>query len=307
MILIFGILAALLLPALSRARESSRRASCANNLHQMGVALKIYAGESPSEKLPPMAFYFGREVNCNDPSFPDVGVGGRSAFFWNPDAMAPDYIADARVIMCPSDPGWSNTGVRNPRTNLIDVFQHCKSIRGWSLLDESYIYLGYMIDKGSDKQAEVLDLQSFIQRTGFTCDGLPANAIVSGQFTAFVTEVFSAPIPDGPFVVDRNLDFSGLDPFTTAPLGNGNSDTLYRLREGIERFLITDVNSPGAAAQAQSTIQIMWDRVSLLPKDFNHAPAGANVLYLDGHVDFEHYPGPVALSAASATGLACLN
>lgn len=34
-------------------------------------------------------------------------------------------------------------------------------------------------------------------------------------------------------------------------LGNANSNTLYRLREGIERFLITDINNPGAGVSAQ--------------------------------------------------------
>ena len=47
---IIGILAAILLPALSRARESARRASCQNNLKQMGLVFKMYANESKGAK-----------------------------------------------------------------------------------------------------------------------------------------------------------------------------------------------------------------------------------------------------------------
>ncbi|MCP4639307.1 MAG: DUF1559 domain-containing protein, partial [bacterium] len=51
-IAIIGILAAILLPALARAREAARRASCQNNLKQMGVVFKMYANESKGEKFP---------------------------------------------------------------------------------------------------------------------------------------------------------------------------------------------------------------------------------------------------------------
>ena len=35
-----------------------------------------------------------------------------------------------------------------------------------------------------------------------------------------------------------------------APTGNGGGNNIYRLREGIERFLITDINNPAASANS---------------------------------------------------------
>ncbi len=51
-IAIIGILAAILLPALSRARESARRASCQNNLKQMARVFNVSPNES-RDKFPP--------------------------------------------------------------------------------------------------------------------------------------------------------------------------------------------------------------------------------------------------------------
>jgi prepilin-type N-terminal cleavage/methylation domain-containing protein/prepilin-type processing-associated H-X9-DG protein len=44
-IAIIGILAAMLLPALNKAREKARRGVCAGNLHQIGVALTSYSDD----------------------------------------------------------------------------------------------------------------------------------------------------------------------------------------------------------------------------------------------------------------------
>ncbi|MCX5759240.1 MAG: hypothetical protein NTU83_12175, partial [Candidatus Hydrogenedentes bacterium] len=78
-----------------------------------------------------------------------------------------------------------------------------------------------------------------------------------------------------------------------AGVGNGGSDYIYRLREGVERFMVTDINNPGATAMAQSKLFVMFDLMgtgggSII---FNHIPGGCNILFMDGHVEFAKYIG----------------
>jgi prepilin-type processing-associated H-X9-DG protein len=68
-----------------------------------------------------------------------------------------------------------------------------------------------------------------------------------------------------------------------------NGTTLYRTKDGIERFFITDINNAAGSAKAQSSIPLMFDLVSTVPDDFNHVPGGSNVLYMDGHVEFKKF------------------
>jgi prepilin-type N-terminal cleavage/methylation domain-containing protein len=51
-IAIIAILAALLLPALARAKESARRASCLNNLRQLGIGSTLYATQNDDNVIP---------------------------------------------------------------------------------------------------------------------------------------------------------------------------------------------------------------------------------------------------------------
>lgn len=78
---IIGILAAILLPALARARETARRASCLNNLAQIGAAMWMYAQE-------------------NDRQLPWSGGNENAACL---DKLWIQYIGQKLVFTCPSD------------------------------------------------------------------------------------------------------------------------------------------------------------------------------------------------------------
>ncbi|MCX5757023.1 MAG: DUF1559 domain-containing protein, partial [Candidatus Hydrogenedentes bacterium] len=95
-IAIIAILAAILLPALSRAREAARRTSCANNLKQLGIVMRMYAGENDGE-------YPLRCVPFQRPYTPDRSCWGS----FDPTLVYPEYLTDYHIVLCPSDSEYS--------------------------------------------------------------------------------------------------------------------------------------------------------------------------------------------------------
>jgi prepilin-type N-terminal cleavage/methylation domain-containing protein/prepilin-type processing-associated H-X9-DG protein len=289
-IAIIGILAAILLPALARARESARRASCANNLKQFGLVFKMYANESKGMKFPPI------NPQC-------VGVQG---IIMCPDAEAiyPEYLTDPKIFVCPSSSRLTEAMMwRDDGTTILMLPQ-----TGWDTdfaiwnASFAYNYLGFMFDKVGDNDNPT-DASILFASAGITPPEGFTDA--AGQVIAWIMNIYALDPASWSTLDERALVKAQLDKDvdvkdTYPGFGNGGGDSIARLREGIERFLITDINNPAASAKAQSEIFIMMDAVSIKSADFNHIPGGSNVLYMDGHVSFCRYPDQTPVNKSTA-------
>ena len=104
-IAIIAILAGLLLPALSRAKEAGRRISCVNNQRQLGLSLTMYADD-------------------NDGYLPPRATGDR----W-PTKLQDSY-RDVRILRCASD--GQNPATQTNSSNLADRSPRSYLINGWN-------------------------------------------------------------------------------------------------------------------------------------------------------------------------------
>jgi len=335
-IAIIGILAAILLPALARAREAARRASCANNLKQWGIIFKMYANESKGEMLPP-----NQSISSNYGAW--ASGDGWVQQPWplmipSGPALYPEYQTDVMIAFCPSVSGYQH-GTVSDIDDLIDcTVQADGKPRGWWCVGADF-WFGDWVD---DRPAGGLDPGKFYPTGGYYyyawAHGESTNTTITWiawreqvllwddktfeeRWAAFNKDADTSDI-DMAAHVEQLLN-TGYEPskfpagfkdyvYPDVPYGNSDTPfgTIYRLKEGIERFMITDINNPGASSLAQSELPIFYDYIQMegysnFQSTFNHTPGGSNVLYMDGHVEWQRYPaenGPLHPGAIGHIG-----
>jgi prepilin-type N-terminal cleavage/methylation domain-containing protein/prepilin-type processing-associated H-X9-DG protein len=105
-IAIIAILASMLLPALSRAKESAYRAKCVNNLKQLDLSLRMYADD-------------------NGGYFPP-----RTGFNRWPTLLQPGY-ANTNLLLCPTAALLSTNATQGP-VGSVDASPRSYLINGWN-------------------------------------------------------------------------------------------------------------------------------------------------------------------------------
>lgn len=89
-IAIIAMLAALLMPALGKAKEAGRSTACLSNLRQIGVALQLYVQDN-NHRLPIMR---DRLAGTNQPA---------TNLLSSPDVVLQGHLGNTNVLQCPSD------------------------------------------------------------------------------------------------------------------------------------------------------------------------------------------------------------
>ena len=182
-------------------------------MKQIGLAMKMYANESPGEKWPPMSPY-------------------KHVWMFDLERLYPEYLTDITILV---DPNRSDAKQILEELTELAAADSPDWERMTRLAALSFTYVGWAVNSEEDAR------------------------MLASVYPTLTPDQFDLDVgPDG--------------------------GKVYRLREGIERFLITDINNPAASAMGQS-------EVTVFIRNSTDDPSKMDVLYLDGHVERDRPQG----------------
>lgn len=166
-IAIIAILAAMLLPALSQAREKARSISCASSVKQLALAMVMYTGDSDGR------WPDGTYVAWGDGStYPTGPHGGYVDSIYT-------YVGNAAVFKCPTDKEMSAAVAGSGHTywsSYLELHDPSSSRINNGKLSYGYNYnLMYQYGPSIDEPSRLAILTDMIERPYFYCDGDPIS------------------------------------------------------------------------------------------------------------------------------------
>jgi prepilin-type N-terminal cleavage/methylation domain-containing protein/prepilin-type processing-associated H-X9-DG protein len=308
-IAIIGLLVGLLLPAVQAAREAARRATCVNNLHQIGVALQTY---HDTHRVFPPAYVGDPKATgtIRGVSFPDGNGNGPSGFGWG--ALILPFLEESNLhsqfnmkLAC-----WAAENAAAAKTPL-SVFL-CPSASGGSE--------GFIVERGQgDAWDPVKSDTPYAPEIFFAHSHYVTNAGIhqpwgrETEFNDFTKpetvsaggETFQATI-DGPFYRNARLSAAKITDGLSSTIFVGEHSSILSNKTwvGVVPYAVTcpkfpfpsACNSGGALVAAHSGPDT-HDRPQVVihaPNNpFGHTdemfaehPDGANILFGDGSVRF---------------------
>jgi prepilin-type N-terminal cleavage/methylation domain-containing protein/prepilin-type processing-associated H-X9-DG protein len=188
-IAIIAILAAMLLPALSKAKQKAQAISCMNNLKQLTLGWLLYAGDNDSKLAPD-----GDEYTTPVSTYPDARILPGAAWAqWCPgnmDAFSPyqtnfvqaglvyPYVNTVSVYKCPADFSVDKFGPFSfPKVRSISMNCYLAPIKPWTSLNTVNYYKDTQILRPGPSMTYVLidENENSINDIYFVCDPTQPN------------------------------------------------------------------------------------------------------------------------------------